>query len=83
MKIEPYSVPIKYFIGASTTYSNTVPPTYLSLPSDYTPSVNVKISLGPSSFLVSHHKTLPSVDVVTNSEFVLLFNQTKSVTGSK
>lgn len=82
------------YTPASTLYSIAVPPITLSVFSSLPAltgncSVN-KISsvipppepaVGPLKFLVSHHTTLPSVEVVTNSVPVLLNNQVISLTG--
>lgn len=68
--IDPYSVPIRNLVGpASTLYSRTVAPTVCSVlfsPNVY--SLISRTSTGPSENLrVSHHKALPSVEVVTHS----------------
>lgn len=69
---------------ASVTYSIQVPPTIRSFPSGpIGPSLKVKPSAGADMFLASHHKILPSVEVVTNSLLVLLVSQTRSETGSQ
>lgn len=67
---KPYSVPTKYLLGpASLLYSKEVPPTNsYYYPSAAGVSTIFNYSIGPySNFLKSHHKHLPSVEVVTHS----------------
>ena len=82
VKIIPYSVPTKNLLApASELNSRTLPPTILSFPSIY--SVNKSVSIGPlANYLVSHHKTLPSVEDVINSVPVFIDSQARWVTGS-
>ena len=81
--IIPYSVPTKnLFAPASELNSRTLPPTILSFPSIY--SVSKRVSIGPfANYLVSHHRTLPSVEEVINSVPVFIDNQERCVTGSE
>jgi hypothetical protein len=80
--IMPCSVPTRnLFAPASELNSSTLPPTILSLPSIW--SVKRSESIGPlANYLVSHHRTLPSVEEVMSSVPVFMDNHARWVTGS-
>jgi len=82
-KIIPYSVPTRNLLApASALNSMTLPPTTLSFPSTF--SVKRRVSIGPfENYLVSHQKTLPSVDEVISSVPVFMLNHDKCVIGSE
>ena len=79
----PCSVPTKNLLApASELNSKTLPPTILSFPSIY--SVSKSVSIGPlANYLVSHQRTLPSVEEVINSVPVFIDNQERWVMGSE
>ena len=70
----PYSVPTRNLLApASALNSITLPPTTRSFPSTF--SVKRSVSIGPlANYLVSHQKTLPSVDEVISSVPVFILN---------
>jgi hypothetical protein len=64
MKVEPFSEPIINLVGIVVSKSSTVPPTIFPFLSG---SISID-SVGSVNFLISHHRTWPSVEVEKNSE---------------